>query len=204
MADQHGFLPAIPECDLLLIGGDICPFDGPHDAEAQRAWLDSTFRAWLDAIPAEHIIGIAGNHDFVFEADRHPTDLPWHYLQDETLEVDGCVIHGTPWQPEFFDWAFNLATEEAMAEKWALIPDTTDILLVHGPPAGLGDRTSRGERVGSTSLRDRITEIRPRLVVSGHIHEDYGVRELGDTVVVNASLVDELYELAHPLVELTL
>ena len=30
------------------------------------------------------------------------------YLQDSTTQIYGLKIYGTPWQPEFCGWAFNL------------------------------------------------------------------------------------------------
>ena len=30
------------------------------------------------------------------------------YLQDSSVEIYGLKIYGTPWQPEFCGWAFNL------------------------------------------------------------------------------------------------
>jgi hypothetical protein len=32
---------------------------------------------------------------------------PRRYLQDAGLELFGLRIWGTPWQPWFYDWAFN-------------------------------------------------------------------------------------------------
>src|SRR6186997_2995362 len=111
VADLHGNLPEVPPCDLLLIAGDICPVRD-HGLRAQRQFLDGPFRQWLDAAPARHVVGVAGNHDFVFEQEpeRVPTDLRWTYLQDESTtiaDLAGLKVYGTPWQPVFFDWAFN-------------------------------------------------------------------------------------------------
>ncbi|HMP17331.1 MAG TPA: hypothetical protein PKD72_09930 [Gemmatales bacterium] len=132
-SDLHGYLPALPACDLLLLGGDLCPDDTPDN---QAHWLNTTFRNWLEQLPAAHIVALAGNHDFVFE---HRPDLilelPWHYLQDTRVELHGLHIWGTPWQPVFFNWAFNLEELE-LKQKWAVIPEDTDILLLHGPPHG--------------------------------------------------------------------
>jgi DNA repair exonuclease SbcCD nuclease subunit len=66
LADIHGQLPDwrdCPECDLLLIGGDICPDMLPED---QFRWLNQVFRTWLERVPARNIVGIAGNHDLTF------------------------------------------------------------------------------------------------------------------------------------------
>ncbi|MGL4555322.1 MAG: metallophosphoesterase family protein, partial [Gemmataceae bacterium] len=138
VSDLHGTLPDIPACDLLLIGGDLCPV-ADHDPGYQAAWLDTAFRAWLERVPARHVVGVCGNHDFVFERRPHavPRDLRWTYLQDSGCVVEGLRVWGTPWQTWFFDWAFNLY-EADLQHKWALIPDGTDVLVLHGPPRGYG------------------------------------------------------------------
>lgn len=109
-------------------------------------------------------------------------------------------------QPRFHDWAFNL-DEHELAKKWADIPDDTDILILHGPPHGIGDlaRDERGMpvHVGSPSLAKRIEEIRTRLVVFGHIHAGYGVYKSGRTTYVNASHCDERYRPVNAPILLT-
>ena len=111
-----------PPCDLLLLGGDLCPVSN-HDVAFQAEWLDTTFRRWLEAVPARQVVGVAGNHDFVFE--RFPISsratCRWTYLQDSGLTWEGLHLWGTPWQPWFFDWAFNLYEPDLVA-KWAMIP----------------------------------------------------------------------------------
>src|SRR5262245_30331992 len=129
-SDLHGYLPDVPECDLLLIGGDICP-DG-RGAEQAR-WLDVDFRRWLNRIPAKALVGVAGKHDWVFQNQLGLVPaLPWHYLLDSSVMLFERAIWGSPWQPVFFDWAFNLPEPE-LEEKWKLIPKGIDIMLLHGP-----------------------------------------------------------------------
>ena len=101
------------------------------------------------------------------------------------------------------DWAFNL-DEPDLARKWAAIPDDTDILLLHGPPRGAGDKTIYQERIGSPSLRDRIEAIQPLLVVCGHNHGGYGQCMIGETLVVNAALMDDNYRPVHPQIVVSL
>ena len=197
VSDLHGTLPDIPACDLLLIAGDICPVAN-HDPAFQASWLDTNFRSWLKSLPVGQTIFIAGNHDFVFQNEPHraPKDLPAVYLQDSALEWHGLKIWGTPWQPWFFDWAFNLHEAE-LEEKWALIPADTDILIVHGPPHGYGDAvpSRRGTRfTGSPSLLARIEDVQPKLVVFGHIHEGRGQWQIGPTTLANVTILNEKYE----------
>jgi Icc-related predicted phosphoesterase len=196
ISDQHGFLPEIPPCDLLLIAGDICPVTN-HGLDFQERWLRFEFRQWLQRSPARKIVFIAGNHDFVFEQYPAflPGDYPATYLQDSGVEWEGLQIWGTPWQPWFFDWAFNLSERE-LARKWELIPASTDILVVHGPPRDYGDGVPEAgsiRRCGSPSLLERIRRIQPKLVVFGHIHEGRGEWCLGNTVLANVTIVDACY-----------
>jgi len=199
VSDLHGYLPEIPPADLLLIAGDICPLDIQRNHESCVNWLNNEFAEWIKktAIPT---FVIAGNHDFVFQQKINTT---FNYLQDSAAEFSGLNIWGTPWQPVFFNWAFN-ATEEQLKEKWDLIPANTDILVVHGPPYMAGDLTINHIRTGSSSLRERIEAIQPKLVVCGHIHEGRGVYKIKDTIVINASMVDERYQIHFdvPVIEI--
>ncbi|WP_320669842.1 metallophosphoesterase family protein [Patulibacter defluvii] len=203
VSDQHGHLPEIEPCDLLLLGGDLCPTDS-HEIEHQRDWLLGPFRAWLEQLPAERVVAIAGNHDFVLQSPLAAdlAGLPWTYLEDETADVLGLRIHGSPWQPWFGGWAFNAprgaeAGEAFLAERYALVPDDVDVLLVHGPPRGYGDRTASGVDAGSTALLTTIERTRPRLCAFGHIHEGAGRWWHGPSELVNATLVDLSYAPVH-------
>jgi Icc-related predicted phosphoesterase len=205
LSDLHGTLPDVPGCDLLLLAGDVCPVDN-HGLAHQAEWLDTTFRRWLARQPARKVVGVAGNHDFVFERmlAAVPHDLPWTYLQDQATEWEGLKIYGTPWQPRFYDWAFNL-DEDDLVKKWAMIPAGTDVLVLHGPPHGYGDGVplsgGRVRHCGSPGLLRRIEEVAPRLAVFGHIHEARGTWQHGPTVLANVTILDEHYRHVHPLWE---
>lgn len=200
ISDLHGHLPDIPACDLLLIAGDITPIRD-HSWSFQAEWLEREFRAWLARQPARKIVGIAGNHDFIFEQmpDLVPADLPWTYLQDSGTTWEGLNLWGTPWQPVFFDWAFN-GSPDRLKKQWALIPKNTDILVVHGPPQGYGDGIPEADgirRCGCPHLLKRIQEVQPRLVVFGHIHEGRGQWQLGPTTLANVTIMDAAYRATY-------
>jgi len=205
-ADLHEHLVDIPACDLLLIAGDIS-FAFKGDVRAKHAFLCGPFKDWLERIPAEEVVLVAGNHDQSIEAWGFPDGLRCHYLQDEGIELFGLKFWGTPWQPWFYDWAFNAPQrdgEEFLASRFDAIPADTDIVVAHGPPRGYGDRTRGHEHVGSTAMAATLERVRPGLVVCGHIHPAYGQYRLGDTDVINASLVDNEYRPANSVVQLTL
>lgn len=209
ISDMHGMLPDpndVPECDLLLIGGDVCPVRD-HSLARQEVWLWDTFRPWLNTLNAKKIVGIAGNHDFVAQASPSVMyDLPWEYLCDESVEYGGHVIHGTPWTPQYGPWAF-MDSEHLLVKYWKKIPDSTTILLSHGPMAGYGGYTARGIDAGSKSMRERVEELDDlRFHVFGHIHEAAGDWERypkGKPWVLhsNVSLVDLQYQ-PYPLARL--
>jgi Icc-related predicted phosphoesterase len=186
--------PVIPECDLLLLAGDYCP-----SRRVELWWYAKEFAPWVSKLSATRkIVGVAGNHDTLFE--QHKSLLPWidwTYLEDSGIEWRGLNIYGTPWQPRFFDWAFN-ADEDKLERIWQQIPSNTDILVLHGPPLGYGDFSPYDKvHTGSPSLLKKIEEIKPKLVVAGHIHSGYGRYMIGDTIFVNASVVNEKYEMVN-------
>lgn len=196
ISDLHGQLPDTPECDLLIIAGDICPVNN-HKLLYQQMWLDSVFADWCREQPAKYIVACWGNHDWIGVDYSHPM-IPCEFLTDETAIVDGLRVHGTPWQRRFQDWAFNL-DEPELNLKYEAIPQC-DIIVSHGPAYGYGDkvpRRARFERVGSMAFTKRIDEIKPKLVVTGHIHCDPGIWTRGGTIIVNATVVNERYQLVY-------
>lgn len=199
LSDLHGHLPEVPDCDLLLLGGDYCR---NHN---EPWWYEVTFKPWINALCRRmKVIGVAGNHDFIFE-ERLAPEMDWTYLEDKATVWRGLKIYGTPYQPVFFDWAFN-RTEDRLEIIWSGIPDDTDILLLHGPPRGYGDFSNYGNvHTGSPSLLKRIQEVKPKLVVAGHIHPGYGKYMIGEeTIFINASLVNEKYKPVNEIIVLDL
>lgn len=155
------------------------------------------FNKWLGTLPYEHKIVIAGNHDFCFEhtpALARQTLTNATYLQDESVEILGLKFYGSPWQPWFYDWAFNLKRGKALADVWAQIPLNTDVLITHGPPYGILDATRRGEQVGCQDLTSRVQSLNVKFHCFGHIHEGYGMVTEGRTQFVNASSCNLEYQ----------
>lgn len=184
VSDTHGWHRdvAVPDGDLLVHAGDLT-------RKGELDTLDDLDR-WLGALPHRHKVVICGNHDFCFQeqpAAARSRITNAVYLEDTSVTVGGVTVYGSPWQPWFGGWAFNLERGPALAAVWAKIPDGIDILITHGPPAGILDRTFRGDEVGCADLLARVWQVRPRLHVFGHIHEAAGRADLDGITFVNAS-----------------
>ena len=73
------------------------------------------------------------------------------------IELDcGIKIWGSPYTPEFNNWAFPLKTEEAKQELWQQIPNDIDILMTHGPPKGILDKNTSMIECGDEVLRKEV------------------------------------------------
>ena len=87
--------------------------------------------------------------------------------------------------------AFNLPRGRPLRKKWKRIPEGIDILVTHGPPAGILDRTFAGIHVGCADLLAATRRVRPTLHVFGHIHKSYGSTKISGTTFVNAAICNE-------------
>ncbi len=184
VSDTHARhdLTDVPDGDILVHAGDITRHGSLEDVES--------FDRWLGRLPHRHKLVICGNHDFCFQekaAEARARITNAIYLEDSGCEVEGLTFYGSPWQPWFGGWAFNLPRGEELARVWAKIPDRVDVLVTHGPPEGILDRTKRGDLAGCRDLLYRVLEVKPRLHVFGHIHEAAGRVEADGLVFVNAS-----------------
>jgi Icc-related predicted phosphoesterase len=192
----------VPDGDILIHAGDATIHGSEPEIE--------DFLNWFSRLPHRYKIFVAGNHDRLFETENRlarilTANLNIKYLQDSFTDIEGLKIYGSPFQPRFFDWAFNLNRGAEMAEKWKLIPDDVDILITHGPPNGILDEVPKKyetENAGCEELRKRVEEIagfgKLKLHVFGHIHCGYGQREEFGVRFVNASVCDEAYQPTQP------
>jgi Icc-related predicted phosphoesterase len=211
ISDTHNQISSInlPKGDILIHCGDFTVTGTVSEiTQFNRELLQQ-------ADKFKHIIIIAGNHDLLFEHQpqlaRSLLDSRFKYLQDSSCVIDGIKFYGSPFQPRFFDWAFNLNRGEELAEKWKLIPNDIDILITHGPPNGILDEVPRKyfvENTGCEELRKKVEEIvafgKLKLHVFGHIHCGYGQTEKFGVKFVNASNCDESYDPVQPPIVITL
>lgn len=192
----------LPGGDLLIHAGDLM--------NSGRNGNDITsFCKWFDELENyHHKVFIAGNHDRMFE------DLPERamqivnsyknitYLQDDWVKVgddkEMVKIYGSPWQPWFYDWAFNLPKGgPGLMAKWEAIPADTEILITHGPAQGHLDMSGppyNEPNLGCALLREKLDEQPPKIHICGHIHGGYGYKFHNGTHFFNASILNERYE----------
>ena len=188
----------LPGGDLIIHAGDLMNSGyEPIDITRFVNWYSS-----LLTMDYKHRVFIAGNHDRMFEDNPELTKELINaysggliYLKDQTHVIDGVKIYGSPWQPEFYDWAFNLPRNGwELEQRWKDIPDNTDMLITHGPPYGYLDVPGGKKfQVGCELLRERVDAIPPKIHVFGHIHGSAGYYFNGHTHFINASVLDERY-----------
>lgn len=183
----------LPQADMIIHAGDISSRGRPAEV--------IEFLNWFSALPYQHKIFVGGNHDFMLERNEKEflRMLPDNctYLRNEGITIEGIHIWGSPVTPWFFDWAFNRRRGSDIKRYWDRIPPETDILITHGPPYGILDKTAQGDHAGCEELMDAIKRVSPGIHVFGHIHEAYGKEEKTGTLFLNASVLDLSYKMTH-------
>ncbi|KAJ5814847.1 hypothetical protein N7474_006624 [Penicillium riverlandense] len=199
ISDTHSATPLLPPGDILIHAGDLTSSGTFAEMQAQLRWLSSQ--------PHTYKIVIAGNHDILLDEASDPKfltrggdsvterkELDWsgiRYLQDEAVTLELPVpglgkqqvrrvkIYGSPLTPELGLWAFQYPS---IRDVWTgRVPDDTDILVVHGPPALYGDcdgekgPTGQVKVKGDGYLLREIRRLKPKMVVCGHIHGAFGL-----------------------------
>jgi len=194
----------IHQCDIAICAGDFSLWGNPSEVRS--------FLTFIKGLPAKHKIIIAGNLDLTFDKERLSlfsqtfeenefgddtnsikdefiNDQSVNYLENSSIELEGIKFYGSPYTPNFGDFGFPTYSNTA-EDVWSNIPLNTDVLITHGPPHLILDRTNSGFRAGCPFLRKRIEQVVPSLVLFGHIHEAHGCEKIGDTIYSNVSVVD--------------
>ena len=194
---------------LDLPGGDLLVHAGDIMNSGYSAYEIQDFCKWFQSQNYDNRVFIAGNHDRLFEDNPELVkeilgEYGVDYLQDSELVIGEewetqVKIYGSPWQPEFYNWAFNLPRcSQDLMRVWNQIPENTDILITHGPPQGhldiSGPPYNEGD-LGCELLRVKVDEQPPKIHVFGHIHGSYGYKFHNGTHFFNIEVLGENYML---------
>jgi Icc-related predicted phosphoesterase len=176
----------VPDGHILIHAGDIC-----HMGRSKADLAD--FNAWLGELPHTLKVVCPGNHDLPLEEDASNRRILTNavLLINEGVEFDGLRLWGSPVIPPI-GGAFCVSRPEDRRRIFSRIPDDTDILITHGPAFGVLDSSPGSHfHAGDRELLIAVERIRPKLLVSGHIHPGHGVKITDQTVFVNAALLGE-------------
>ena len=156
---------------------------------------------YLDALATVYgapLVFVRGNHD---PPDRQGDYLPAAEIDGRVVREKGLLIAGLEGSIRYGDGAHQYTERQMMAKVRALRVRLRlrrpDILITHGPPAGVNEGTDPPHK-GLVAVRRAVESLRPQLLLHGHVHP-YGreiTREgqLGETRVINV--------VGHRLIEL--
>ena len=187
LADIHGSLEPLvrlerplSEADVVLVAGDITNFGG---AEQTQSVIELIGRF------APCVLAVPGN------CDPSPVDAS---LSEAGVSLHGRAVCVDSWWFVGAGGALaglgslpNEAGErlfiETLEKGYAQCGDPSRLVVVTHQPAWntAMDAVSPGRHVGNRAIRAFIDKARPRLAVSGHIHEIIGSEQLGPTTLVN-------------------
>jgi Icc-related predicted phosphoesterase len=173
---------ALGRIDLVIGCGDL-----PAD------YLDA-----LTTLYGAPLVFVRGNHDPPGRQGDypHPSEIDGRVVREK-----GLLIAGLEGSIRYSDGAHQYTERQMMAKVRALRLRLRlrrpDILITHGPPAGVNEGTDAPHR-GLVAVRRAVEWMHPRLLLHGHVHP-YGrqiIREgqLGETRVINV--------VGHRLIEL--
>lgn len=198
-SDTHGHHRklTVPDGDVLIFAGDFASQSSHADIR--------DFADWWHDLPHRNKLFVAGNHDWIcVDMSRHEFEKRWDIrtLEDSEVVIGGVIFYGTPWQPEFCNWAFNLPPDR-LSKKYELIPHGVDVLITHVPSFGYLDRLRDGTNIGSPELLRAWERVLPKIHIFGHCHEDRGqamvLEGKGPNYpwIYNVTICDENYKKAH-------
>lgn len=181
ISDTHGChrrLHDLPQADIIVHSGDFTMNGSEQEA------LD--FMNWFCDLPYPQKIFICGNHDeCLYGATIDGLDGNVHYLCNSGIEIESLKFYGVP-------MFMGDCITDRQTRHYANIPDDTDILITHTPPFDILDFDDN-INYGSEELLSRISVVRPRLNLFGHIHARHGIKVFNGITFSNGAIMNADY-----------
>lgn len=176
---RHAELTNLPNADIVVHSGDFSFSGTEHEV--------FDFLNWFIKLPYKYKIFIAGNHDdCLYGADIDGIDENVYYLCNSGVEFAGVKFYGV-------SMFMGDCITDRQSRNIAKIPGNTDVLITHNPPFGILDFDGN-IHYSSEGLLAKVSEIKPRFHLFGHIHANNGLVKLETTTYVNSAIVSENYQ----------
>jgi Icc-related predicted phosphoesterase len=162
--------------DVIVAAGDLTPFLRPRPSLADLGRLGAP------------VLAVTGNSDFLGgrRAINQTDGIDNLHLKPKTVNgIEFVGLSGTvpvPFRTRVGLW------ESRLFQRLQSLVNRNSVVVAHPPPFGVLDKVAGKLHAGSSRLRQLLETERPRLFICGHIHEDAGVEQFNDTLVVNASV----------------
>jgi Icc-related predicted phosphoesterase len=160
--------------------------------------LPSDYLDVLSTVYSAPLLFVRGNHDLPGRQGDYPLAAE---IDGRVVREQGLLVAGLEGSIRYSDGAHQYTERQMMAKVLALRvrlgPRRLDILITHGPPAGVNEGSDAPHR-GLKAVRRAVEWMRPRILLHGHVHP-YGREipretQLGETRVINV--------VGHRLIEL--
>lgn len=128
-------------------------------------------------------IGATGNRDMMFSSEFLDGPVPvYNFLEAEVDDEYLIILIGGDFPDDVKQQISELVEDHGDPSKV--------IVGSHYPPKKVGDKIHSGKRIGFDQFREMIIKEKPAIWMNGHVHEDFGERELLGTPVLNAAAED--------------
>lgn len=192
VVDTHGSKKAMKEIkkkakevDIIVCCGDITVF-GIEQEEILKKW---------DSL-GKQVLMLHGNHEDNLELKEHCDNTEnIKFMHRAILKKDDVVFLGyggggfALTDPKFEKWVKFVEKKIKKGKKI--------VLLLHGPPYGTKiDELTKGTYCGNKSYMAWIKRKHPKLVVTGHIHENFERKQkIGKTLLINPGPFGKIIEI---------
>ncbi len=169
-SDLHGDLRAYEkfaeisqakEIEILILAGDLTGHSNEYDE------ISPILRS-----AGKNVLFLMGNMDH----EEWPSEGNLININQKSFACDTINFAGYQYTNPFIGGPFERSEpdqQQDLAKLSAVMNDHT-VLITHGPPFGILDKTFWKRSVGSKSLLDFVTRHKPMLHIFGHIQESFG------------------------------
>lgn len=186
VADTHGKIdfiekigPTLRNADLVIVAGDLTPYG--EKGAAQVIESIQIFQPNVYAVP--------GNGDN--EGVSQYLNSKNINLHGRLIEVNGLMFVGIGFSGPTLSRTpseLSKADYDILVDKInTMIPENKEFVLVsHVPPSGtVCDIVFSGRHAGSKAVRAVIEQKKPLVCICGHMHDSFGIDNIGSSLIVN-------------------